>query len=106
MALNEDRAAAGGWDHELDPEEWLWLTGVDYVSGWRVARDAAAGVNTLLAECGVERTELRAVAATDAEGRGFVKLVGLPQGWLRLEELLRIAATGDANTPCRATDQR
>ncbi|MGC0311960.1 hypothetical protein QBC98_000405 [Kitasatospora acidiphila] len=92
-ALNEHGETAGGWGQELDPEAWLWLAGVDYVSGWRVARNAAADVNALLAQCGVEPAQLRAVAATDAQGHGFVKLVGLPQGWLRLEELLQIAAT-------------
>ncbi|WP_228718390.1 hypothetical protein [Kitasatospora acidiphila] len=104
-ALNEHGETAGGWGQELDPEAWLWLAGVDYVSGWRAARIAATDVNALLAQCGVERAQLRAVAATDEQGRGFVKLVGLPQGWLRLEELLQIAATYHPENQRKLTDR-
>ncbi|GAA2154603.1 hypothetical protein GCM10009760_53670 [Kitasatospora kazusensis] len=75
----------------LDPDTWVWLPGVDYASGWRAARDAAEELNAVLAELGVERCHLRAVADTDAQGRGLVRLVGVPFGWRRLELLLTLA---------------
>ncbi|MBB4923209.1 hypothetical protein [Kitasatospora kifunensis] len=88
-----DADAVGGWGQGLDPDAWMWVEGVDYAAGWRVARAAATEVNVLLTQCGVPVDELRAVAATDAQGHGEVRLVGLPQGWLRLEQLLRLAST-------------
>lgn len=92
-ALDGDADAVGGWSQDLDPDAWMWLADVDYAAGWRVAHAAATEVNALLARCGVPASELRAVAATDAQGRGEVRLMGLPQGWVRLEELLRLAST-------------
>ncbi|MFF7988226.1 hypothetical protein ACFZDG_00330 [Kitasatospora xanthocidica] len=77
---------------DLDPDAWLWLPGVDYAAGWRVARGAADELNALLAVCGVERAQLRAIADTDAMGGPVVRLEGVAQGWLRLEELLCLAA--------------
>ncbi|GAA2751088.1 hypothetical protein [Kitasatospora cinereorecta] len=76
---------------DLDPDAWVWLPGVDYAAGWREARDAAEGLNEILAACGVDRRHLRAVADTDAQGRGWVLLVGVPSGWDRLAELLWLA---------------
>ncbi|MFI6443539.1 hypothetical protein [Kitasatospora sp. NPDC050543] len=77
---------------DLDPDAWVWLPGVDYATGWRAARVAADAVNALLAVCGVERSQLRAIADTDAQGRGVVRLEGVAGGWLKLEELLCLAA--------------
>ncbi|WP_045303392.1 hypothetical protein [Saccharothrix sp. ST-888] len=76
----------------LEPDEWLWVRGVDYAAGWREAHAAAGELNVLLAGCGVERWQLRAIADTDAQGRGVVRLEGVAAGWLRLEELLAQAA--------------
>ncbi|MFF3073118.1 hypothetical protein ACFVSN_39600 [Kitasatospora sp. NPDC057904] len=77
----------------LDPDSWVWLPGVDYAAGWRVARDAADELNALLAAGGVERSALRAIADTDAQGGPVVRLEGRAAGWLRLEALLRLAAS-------------
>ncbi|MEU9074934.1 hypothetical protein AB0D22_09665 [Kitasatospora sp. NPDC048538] len=76
----------------LDPDAWLWLPGVDYAAGWRVARREADELNALLALCGVPRSQLRAIADTDALGGPVVRLEGVAAGWLRLEELLCLAA--------------
>lgn len=76
----------------LDPDSWVWLPGVDYAAGWRVARDAANELNALLAQGGVERSALRAIADTDAMGGPVVRLEGVVAGWLRLEALLRLVA--------------
>ncbi|WP_051838409.1 hypothetical protein [Streptomyces sp. NRRL WC-3742] len=76
----------------LDPDSWVWLPGVDYAAGWRVAREAADQLNALLAAGGVERSQLRAIADTDAQGRPVVRLEGVTAGWLHLEALMRLAA--------------
>ncbi|MFE3503797.1 hypothetical protein [Kitasatospora sp. NPDC059160] len=76
----------------LDPDTWVWLPGVDYAAGWRAARREADGLNAMLAACGVQRAQLRAVADTDALGGPVVRLEGVAEGWLRLEELLCLAA--------------
>ncbi|MBD0691142.1 hypothetical protein BG452_33895 [Streptomyces sp. CBMA123] len=76
----------------LDPDTWVWLPGVDYAAGWRAARRTANEVNSLLAACGVARTQLRAIADTDAQGAPMVRLEGIADGWLRLEGLLCLAA--------------
>jgi hypothetical protein len=76
---------------DLDPDRWLWLPGVDYEAGWLAARTEAVALNALLAELGLDRAKLRAVAETDAQGRGLVRLVGAPSGWRRLQLLLALA---------------
>lgn len=76
---------------DLDPESWVWMPGVDYAAGWRAARRTADQLNALLALCGVERSQLRAIADTDANGGPVVRLKG-NGGWLSLEELLCLAA--------------
>ncbi|MGW6917869.1 hypothetical protein ACWGB8_29200 [Kitasatospora sp. NPDC054939] len=76
----------------LDPDSWVWLPGVDYAAGWRAARRTAGELNGLLGLCGVERSTLRAIADTDAQGAPVVRLEGVPEGWLSLEELLCLAA--------------
>ncbi|WP_395294742.1 hypothetical protein ACF9IK_15190 [Kitasatospora hibisci] len=76
---------------DLDPDTWVWLPDVDYAAGWRAARRMANELNSLLAACGVDRTQLRAIADTDACGGPVVRLEGAAEGWLRLEELLCLA---------------
>ncbi|RKT17988.1 hypothetical protein BX285_2397 [Streptomyces sp. 1114.5] len=76
----------------LDPDSWVWLPGVDYAAGWRAARRTADELNGLLGLCGVERATLRAIADTDAQGGPVVRLEGVAEGWLSLEELLCLAA--------------
>lgn len=89
--LHGDVGFAGRGPESWDPDAWAWLPGVDYAAGWRAARDAAEEVNELLVGCGVERWQLRAIADTDAQGRGWVRLVGPRQGWERLQQLLQLA---------------
>ncbi|MEU9045832.1 MULTISPECIES: hypothetical protein [unclassified Kitasatospora] len=76
----------------LDPDSWVWLPGVDYAAGWRVARRTADEVNSLLAACGVDRLQLRAIADTDVQGGALVRLEGVLDGWMSLKELLCLAA--------------
>ncbi|MFD7137375.1 hypothetical protein [Streptomyces sp. NPDC059894] len=73
----------------------LWVRGVDYMAGWREARRAAGQLNLALLLAGFEPSELRAVAATNDDGRGVVRLVGLPGASVRLAGLLERLADGD-----------
>ncbi len=75
----------------IDPEVWAWIRGVDYVSGWRSAKDAADTLNAALLTLDVWPWELRAVADTDAEGNGRVRLLGTADGAMRLAEVLEAA---------------
>jgi hypothetical protein len=74
-----------------DPEVWAWLRGVDYTSGWRTARDAADTLNAAPLMLDIWPWELRAVADTDAEGNGWVRLLGTAEGATRLAEALETA---------------
>ena len=73
----------------------LWVRGVDYMAGWREARDAADQLNLVFLAVGFEPSELRAVAATTDDGRGLVRVVGLPIAVVRLAEVLEAAVPGD-----------
>ncbi|MER7772110.1 hypothetical protein [Kitasatospora sp. NPDC096140] len=68
----------------LDPDSWVWLPGVDYAAGWRVARRMADELNSLFATCGVDRLQLRAIADTDAHGGALVRLEGVLEGRMSL----------------------
>lgn len=73
----------------------LWSPGVDYVAGWREARQAADQLNRNLAGAGFELSDVRAVASTDADGRGLVRLAGWPDAVNRLAEILGTLSGGD-----------
>ncbi|WP_369389149.1 hypothetical protein AB5J72_17315 [Streptomyces sp. CG1] len=80
---------------ELAGEDFgLWVRGVDYMAGWREAREAADEVNLAFLGSGFEPSELRAVAATNDDGRGVVRLVGQPGAVIRLAGLLWRSANG------------
>ncbi|MFK0116778.1 hypothetical protein [Streptomyces sp. NPDC090994] len=66
----------------------LWVSGVDYVSGWRTAREAADRLNRALLGVGFELSAVRAVASTDGDGRGVVRLAGRPEAAELLAGLL------------------
>lgn len=76
---------------DADPDAWLWVRGVDYVGGWRAARDAADKLNSAFAAVGLSG-EVRASAGTGAGGLGVVRLKVSPSGARRLAELLDLAA--------------
>ncbi|MER5638724.1 hypothetical protein ABT095_17385 [Kitasatospora sp. NPDC002227] len=89
--MGAERDALASAVEDLDPEEWLWLPGIDYAAGWRAAKAEAVELNALLAKTGLERGQLRAVPDTDAAGGGIVRLIGTPDGWRQLELLLALA---------------
>ncbi|MFR0356650.1 hypothetical protein [Streptomyces sediminimaris] len=72
----------------------LWVSGVDYIAGWREARTAADRLNRAFLGEGFELSELRAVASTYDDGRGVVRLVGWPDAVVRLAWLLEARADG------------
>ncbi|MFG3034153.1 hypothetical protein ACGFZJ_37345 [Streptomyces sp. NPDC048253] len=83
-----------GLDDTAGAGSGLWVRGVDYMAGWRVARVSADRLNRALLGVGVDLSEVRAVAATDEDGRGVVRLAGLPDAVDRLAQLLEALADG------------
>ncbi|MEU1180404.1 hypothetical protein ABZ464_22625 [Streptomyces sp. NPDC005820] len=73
----------------------LWVPGVDYLAGWRAARDVADRLNRALLGVGVELSEARAIASTNDDGCGVVRLVGPPGAMDRLAGLLEAHTDGD-----------
>ncbi|MGW1055069.1 hypothetical protein [Streptomyces sp. NPDC002521] len=73
----------------------LWVSGVDYIAGWREAREAADHLNRALFGAGFELSAVRAVASANEDGRGVVRLTGWPDAVNRLARLLE-AHAGDA----------
>ncbi|MET7893102.1 hypothetical protein [Streptomyces mirabilis] len=72
----------------------LWVSGVDYVAGWRGAREAADQLNRAFLCAGFELSQLRAVASTDEGGRGVVRVAGWPDAAERLAVLLEAVTPG------------
>ncbi|WP_145887017.1 hypothetical protein [Streptomyces sp. BK340] len=73
----------------------LWVSGVDYISGWREAREAADRLNRALLGAGLDLSAVRAVASTNEDGRGVVRLTGWPAVVDRLAQLLDARADSD-----------
>lgn len=65
----------GPEDEAFDPDAVVWSRGVDYLGGWREARDAAAELSDVLAAVGVDAEGASATAQTRADGSGVVRLV-------------------------------
>ncbi|MET8131456.1 hypothetical protein ABZV24_05705 [Streptomyces sp. NPDC005251] len=72
----------------------LWVPGVDYVAGWRDAREAADRLNRALLGAGFELSQVRAVASTDEGGHGVVRVAGRLDVVGRLAVLLEAATSG------------
>ncbi|MFC5721159.1 hypothetical protein ACFP1Z_13365 [Streptomyces gamaensis] len=60
---------------EPDPDLVAWVRGVDYVTGWRAAKDAAAELEQALTAAGVDAVGASMSAAARADGAGVVRLV-------------------------------
>ncbi|MCW8099505.1 hypothetical protein [Streptomyces tauricus] len=73
----------------------LWVPGVDYVAGWREARVATDRLNRALLRSGFELSDVRAVASTDGDGRGVVRVAGWPGAVERLAGFLETLAGGE-----------
>ncbi|WP_146252246.1 hypothetical protein [Streptomyces carminius] len=58
----------------LDLDAALWVRGIDYLSGWREATDAARALADALEAAGVNATDLQLRAGTDPDGSGIITL--------------------------------
>ncbi|MEY2243515.1 hypothetical protein AB8A21_11305 [Streptomyces sp. BF23-18] len=83
-----------GLDFEV-AECVLWVSGLDYIAGWRAARQAADRLNRALLGVGFELSQVRAVASTDESGRGVVRMAGRLDAVDRLSGLLEGIAGGN-----------
>ncbi|MFF7724561.1 hypothetical protein ACFZDB_35155 [Streptomyces luteogriseus] len=84
-----------GLDGIADQDSGLWVPGIDYVAGWREARESADRLNRALLNVGFELSAVRAVASTDEDGRGVVRVAGWPADLDRLAVLLEARAESD-----------
>ncbi|MGW5763972.1 MULTISPECIES: hypothetical protein [Streptomyces] len=84
-----------GLDDIADAGSGLWVRGVDYVGGWRSARESADRLNRALLGAGFELSAVRAVASADEAGHGVVRLAGWPETADRLAVLLEALAGHD-----------
>ncbi|MER6048430.1 hypothetical protein ABT168_13380 [Streptomyces sp. NPDC001793] len=86
--IGGDGFEAGG----LDPDAVLWVRGVDYMAGWREAKQAAAELGEALTAAGVEMAGAKLQAVSAADGSGVVRLE-LPAATAReVAMLARVAA--------------
>ncbi|WP_189267105.1 hypothetical protein [Streptomyces fuscichromogenes] len=74
----------------------FWTPGVDYIAGWREARESADRLNRALLGVGFELSVVRAVASTNEDGQGVVRLAGWPGAVDRLAALLEARTDGDS----------
>jgi len=81
-----------GLDDVAGTDAGLWAPGVDYIAGWREARESADRLNRALLGTGFELSAVRAVASVDESGRGVVRLTGWPDAINRLAALLESVA--------------
>ncbi|MET9411361.1 hypothetical protein ABZX90_37300 [Streptomyces sp. NPDC002935] len=95
MSGSDENWLGGDLDDITDVEAVLWVRGVDYMAGWRDARESTDQLNRAMLGVGLERSEVRAVASTDEEGRGVVRLAGMPDAVGRLAQLLEALARSD-----------
>ncbi|MGP3924655.1 hypothetical protein [Streptomyces sp. 8N616] len=70
----DDPREPGFESEALDLDAILWVRGVDYVAGWREAKDAAAELADALTEAGVKTTGVQARADAAADGSGVVHM--------------------------------
>ncbi|WP_405539000.1 hypothetical protein [Streptomyces sp. NBC_00075] len=70
------------------PDCGLWVPGVDYVGAWRAALESADRLNRAFLGAGFELSEMRAVASTNEDGRGVVRVTGWPDAVERLAGFL------------------
>ncbi|MFG2959675.1 hypothetical protein ACGF5O_38875 [Streptomyces sp. NPDC048291] len=72
----------------------FWAPGVDYMAGWREAQESADRLNRALLSVGFELSAVRAVASTNEDGQGVVRLAAWPGAVERLARLLEASADG------------
>jgi len=73
----------------LDLDATLWVRGVDYLSGWREATDAARALADALETAGVNATDIQLRADTGSDGSGIVSLKCSPEAARKVARLVR-----------------
>lgn len=77
---------------QFDPDAVLWVRGVDYVTGWREASQAAGELGDALTAVGVDVPGAKLRVSTTTDGSGVVRLE-LPSATAReVARLARVAA--------------
>ncbi|MBM9505460.1 hypothetical protein [Actinacidiphila acididurans] len=79
---------------ELNPDDILWAPGIDYVAGWREAKNAAEALATALLTAWPDAEDVTAVAQSAADGSGLVQLHIPPSTARALAALVRGSAAG------------
>ncbi|MEX2975215.1 hypothetical protein [Streptomyces sp. C184] len=74
--------------NDAGPDAWVWSVNVDYLSGWRQARESADRLNGALRAAGLDSSTVRAVPNVDADGRGVVRLAAALPAAEELADLL------------------
>ncbi|WP_432039425.1 hypothetical protein [Streptomyces cucumeris] len=84
-----------GFDGEAaDLDAGMWVRGVDYMRGWRDAREAAAELDDALRLVGVDTTGARLRASAGVDGAGVVRLELSAATAREIAMLARVAAAG------------
>ncbi|WP_432010599.1 hypothetical protein [Streptomyces cucumeris] len=84
-----------GFDGEAaDLDGGMWVRGVDYMSGWRAAREAASELDDALRLVGVDTSGARLRASTGADGAGVVRLELSAATAREIAMLARVTAAG------------
>jgi hypothetical protein len=68
---DDDLGPLGG---EFDSDAVLWVRGIDYVTGWRDAKNAAEELAEALAAAGIDTDSARLRADAGPDGSGVVHL--------------------------------
>lgn len=88
-----DNPGDAGFDGaQFDPDAVLWVRGVDYVTGWREASQAAGELDDALTAAGVDVARAKLRASTTADGSGLVQLELSPATAREVAKLVRGAA--------------
>ena len=82
---------------EFEPDEALWVPGVDYVGGWRAAQDAGTELLVAFEAAGLDTEGAAAQGYAAADGSGVVRL-RLPIATARaLAEVIRTVLPDDGD---------
>ncbi|CAG7634746.1 hypothetical protein [Actinacidiphila bryophytorum] len=85
-----------GTSDEFDLEETQWVPGVDYVGGWRDAKDACDELLAAVSDTWPEAEDVTASAQSVSDGSALIHLRIPPTTARKLATLIRITA-GDSN---------
>lgn len=97
--MRDDGDGPMGDLNDVGPDAWVWSADVDYLSGWRQARESADRLNGALRAAGLDSSTVRAVPNVDADGRGVVRLTAALPAAEELADLL-----GQRSTNSRRRD--